>query len=98
MKNQIVKFRVSKLEKGIIENKAKKAGLTVSDFIRRLTFDKELKNRLTKEEIECYETLSKYADNFRRISNLFKRGDVTGVKEEAIRTSRLIRKHFKNFQ
>lgn len=97
-KDKIIKLRVTNLEKSILQNKAKKAGLGVSEFLRRLAFEKELKTRLTKEEIEIYQSLSKYADNFRRIGNLFKKGDTTGVKEEAIATSRLIKKHFKKFQ
>lgn len=98
MKNEIIKFRVSKIEKKIIEKKSEKAGLSVSEFIRRLSFEKELKSRLNLEEIECYKSLSKYSDNFRRISNLFKLGDVTGMKKETLETSRLIREHLKKFK
>ncbi len=65
----------------------------MSEFLRRLSLDLSLKNKLTNDEIECYKSLSKYADNFRRISNLFKLGDVTGMKNETMETSRLIRKH-----
>lgn len=89
MKNEVIKFRVSKIEKRIIEKKSKEAGLTTSDFLRRLAFEKKIKNRLTQEEIECYKTLSKFSENFRNISNLFKLGDITGVKTESIETSRL---------
>jgi len=65
---------------------------------RRLAFEKELKSRLSEEEIECYKSLSKYADNFRRISNLFKIGDVTVMKQETMEVGRLIREHLKKFQ
>ena len=98
MKNQIIKFRVSKIEQRIIQKKSEKAGLSVSEFLRRLALEKEIKSRLTSEEIECYKTLSKYADNFRRISNLFKLGDVTGVKNESLETSKLIRNHIEKFK
>ena len=98
MKNQFIKFRVSALEKRIIEKKSGRAGLSVSEFVRRLAFEKDLKSRLTEEEIECYKNLSRYADNFRRISNLFKLGDVTGMKQETLEASRLIREHLKKFQ
>ena len=53
---------------------------------------------LTDDEIECYKNLSKYADNFRRISNLFKLGDVTGMKKETLETSRLIKKHLEKLK
>lgn len=98
MKNQIIKFRVSLIEKKIIERKAKSAGLTSSEYLRRLAFEKKIKSRLTEDEIQCYKNLSKFAENFRKISNLFKLGDVTGVKEESLETSRLIRQHLEKFQ
>ena len=98
MRNQIIKFRVSKIEQRIIQKKSEKAGLTISEFLRRLALEKEIKSRLTSEEIECYKTLSKFADNFRRISNLFKLGDVTGVKNESLETSKLIRNHIEKFK
>lgn len=98
MKKHVIKFRVSLLEKKIIQKKSKQAGLPVSEFMRRVSLENEIKSRLTEEEILCYKTLSKYADNFRRISNLFKLGDMTGVKEECVNTAAEIRKHFKKFQ
>ena len=88
-----MKFRVTEMERQIIKNKAKKDGLSVSEFIRRSAFDLKLRTRLTEQEIECYRTLTKFSLNFKSISNLFKKGDVTGVKEEAIKASELIKKH-----
>lgn len=35
-KNQVVRFRVTQLEKEVIELKASKLGLTVSDYLRVL--------------------------------------------------------------
>lgn len=98
MKNEFIKLRVTNLEKRIIERKADRTGLSVSEFLRRNAFEKEMKNRLTEDEIECYKTLSKYADNFRRISNLFKLGDVTGMKNETLETSRVIKAHLEKFK
>jgi glycine cleavage system protein P-like pyridoxal-binding family len=48
--------------------------------------------------LECYLTLSKYADNFRRISNLFKAGDITGMKNETLETSKIIRQHLEKLK
>ncbi len=98
MKNKILKFRVSNLEQKIIQKKAENTGLSLSEFMRRISLDAELKSRLTEQEIECYQTLSKFADNFRRISNLFKLGDVTGMKQETLETSRLIKQHLEKFK
>jgi hypothetical protein len=93
MKDNLIKFRVSKIENLIIKKKALNSGVSVSELMRGLALDYKLSNKLTPQEIECYQLLSKYADNFRRISNLFKLGDTTGVKEASLETSQLIRQH-----
>ncbi len=93
MKDNLIKFRVSKIENLIIKKKALNSGISVSELMRGLALDYKLSNKLTPEEIECYQLLSKYADSFRRISNLFKLGDTTGVKEVSIETSKIIREH-----
>lgn len=93
MKDKLIKFRVTKIENLIIKKKASNSGVSVSELMRGLVFNYKLSNKLTPEEVECYQLLAKYADNFRRISNLFKLGDTTGVKEESIATSKLIREH-----
>lgn len=93
MRDKIIKFKVSKIESLIIKKKASNSGISVSELMRGLVFNYKLSNKLTPEEVECYQLLSKYADNFRRISNLFKLGDTTGIKEESIATSKLIREH-----
>ncbi|ROI11026.1 mobilization protein [Kaistella haifensis] len=98
MKKKIIKFRVSNLEDLIIRKKIEKTGLSVSEFMRRISLELELKNKLTEDEILCYKNLSKYADNFRRILNLFKAGDVTGMKKETMETSKIIREHLKKFE
>ena len=98
MKNKEFRFRVSPLEHQIIKNKISKTGLSISEFMRRLFLELELKNKLTDDEVECYKNLSKFADNFRRISNLFKIGDVTGVKNETLETSRIIKKHLEKLK
>ncbi len=98
MKNKEFRFRVSPLEHQIIKNKISKTGLSISEFMRRLSLELELKNKLTDDEVECYKNLSKFADNFRRISNLFKIGDVTGVKNETLETSRIIKKHLEKLK
>lgn len=93
MKDNLIKFRVSKIENLIIKKKASNSGISVSELMRGLALGYKLSSKLSPEEIECYQLLSKYADNFRRISNLFKLGDTTAVKELSIETSRLIREH-----
>lgn len=89
---------MSNLEQQIIYRKIEKSGLSISEFMRRLALDLDIKNRLSEDEISCYQALSKYSDNFRRISNLFKFGDVTGMKKETLETAKAIRAHLEKFK
>ena len=98
MRNLTIKLRVTKIEKLLIEKKAKSTGLSVSSYIRNLALGYEIKPQLNEQEFECYLSLSKYADNFRRISNLFKAGDVTGMKNETLETSRIIKQHLEKLK
>ena len=84
----MIKFRVTELELQIIKLKISKTGLSISEFMRRTSLGIEMKNKLTEDEVICYQNLSKFADNFRRISQLFKLGDITKMKEECLNTSR----------
>jgi hypothetical protein len=93
LKKERIEIRLSKIDKLILVKKASKCGLSLSQYVLSCAMNLEIKNRLTQEEIECYQLLSKYADNFRRISNLFKLGDTTQVKEVSIETAKLIREH-----
>ncbi|WP_322970696.1 plasmid mobilization protein [Faecalibacter sp. LW9] len=93
MKSKKIQIRVSNSEFYIIHKKAKQAGISTSEFLRAIALDYNLSYKLTNEEIEIYKELNKYADNFRRIGNLFKLGDSTKVKEISIETAQLIREH-----
>ena len=72
MKKERIEFRVTKLEKKLIEKKAKNSGLSTSDYCRRTALNRELNFRLSDEEIEIYKDLTKYKTNFSRLSNLIK--------------------------
>lgn len=88
-----IEFRVTRTEHLIIKNRADKAGCTVSEFLRNTALEYPLTYKLSSDELEVYKQLNKFSDNFRRIGNLFKLGDVTGVKETSIETAKLIRVH-----
>lgn len=92
-KTKKIEFRVSLTEHIIIKNKAKKTGGSMSEYLRSMALGYNLTYRLTADEIEVYKQLNKFSDNFRRISNLYKLGDTTGVKEISIETAKLIRNH-----
>lgn len=92
-KTKKIEFRVTLTEYLIIKNKAKKTGGSMSEYLRSMSLGYDLTYKLSDDEIEVYKQLNKFSDNFRRIGNLFKLGDVTGVKETSIETSKLIRNH-----
>ena len=98
MKPKTLRFRVSNSEYYIIKNKAKQAGVTISEFVRSRSLDYDLTYKLTEEEIRIYKQLNSFSDNFRRISNLFKLGDITQVKEVSVETAELIRKHLEKLK
>lgn len=98
MKNYMIKFRVSKIEHAVIMKKSKEAGISVSELLRGLAFNYKLSSKLTLEEAEGYLLLTKFSNNFIRISNLFKLGDVDGFKKETLATAREIREHLMKFK
>ena len=57
MKNKMIKFRVSALELQIIKLKISKTGLSISEFMRRTSLGIEMKNKLTEDELVCYQNL-----------------------------------------
>ena len=98
MKPKTLRFRVSNSEYYIIKNKAKQAGVTISEYVRSRALDYDLTYKLTEEEIIIYKQLNSFSDHFRRISNLFKLGDITKVKEVSVETAELIRKHLEKLK
>ena len=49
-KGDLVKFRCSVYEKKLLNVKAKRAGLTLSEYLRRSLFEKEITERFTEEQ------------------------------------------------
>mgnify|MGYP003665895393 FL=1 len=72
-KGDLVKFRCSIYEKKLLKVKAKRSGLTLSEYIRRSLFEQEITERFTEEHIELYKMLIKYHNNFKSIGNMFKK-------------------------
>ncbi len=53
--------------------------------------------RITQEQLECYQLLIQYKNNFSRISNMFKKGNPRLAKEVQ-ELAEEIRSHLKNFK
>ncbi len=91
------RFRCTHLEKEIIKKKAENCGLSASAYIRRASLNQKIGYRLTEEEIKLYQTLTKYANNFQSLSNLFKNKDPR-LSQEIEQLVKEIKKHLKKFQ
>ena len=74
-KREFVKFRCSVYEKKLLQVKAKRSRLSVSEFCRRSIFNLEVKERLSDDHIEILKTLSKFHNNFKSIGNMFRKKD-----------------------
>jgi hypothetical protein len=77
--------------------KAKRSGLTLSEYIRRSLFDKEITERFTNQHIELYKMLIKYHNNFKSIGNMFKKRNPK-LMQEVYDLANDIKTHLKKFQ
>jgi uncharacterized protein (DUF1778 family) len=88
-KTSQISVRMTPMERMFIENRAKKSGRSMSQFMVESSLGKEMKI-LSEEEKKAYLDLSKYHFNFSRIGNLFKQG--SDIKEEILATVAEIKK------
>lgn len=100
-RTEYISFRVSALEKKVIELSAKEANLSTSNFTRRAAMNMKVTLRFSPEELKAYNDLHKYHVNFTYISNLIKSSDVNKkeklIKEiEVVQT--LIKQHIIKFE
>lgn len=96
-KNALVKFRCARFEKKLLNAKAKRAGLTLSEYCRRAALEDEIIERLSEEQIDLYRTLVQYQINFKRIGNMFRKRN-PGLSQEVEKLSEVIKNHLQNFQ
>ena len=97
-RTEIVKVRFTVPEKKRVELKAKKAGLSMSEFMRRLPDSRNIKSRLTPVQQDLLKQLIQEANRWQSISNMFKKKDPNLSKsvENLVREFRgIIIKHFK---
>ena len=96
MKREHIQFRCSIYEKKMLKLKAKRAGLSLSEYCRGSALGHSIIERLTSEQLEYYSMLVKYKNNFKRISNMFKKRNPTLAKEVG-ELANEIRNHLYNF-
>lgn len=97
MKREFVQFRCSVYEKKLLNVKAKKSGLSISEYCRRAAFDDRIIERLTEDQIEVYKLLVNYQNNFKRIGNMFRKRNPR-LSEEVTQLAKEIREHLLKFK
>ncbi len=97
MKREYIQLRCSIYEKKLLKNRAAKAGISLSEYLRSTAFQKNIVERITQEQLECYQQLIQYKNNFSRISNMFKKSNPK-LAEEVKHLAEEIRNHLKNFR
>ena len=97
MKKEFVQFRCSVYEKKLLKVKARKSGLSISEYCRRAAFDDRIIERMTDEQIETYKMLVLYENNFKRIGNMFRKRDPK-LADEVVQLANDIRGHLFNFR
>jgi len=95
-KTQLVKFRCTMYEKKLLLAKSRLCGLSLSEFLRRAAMEQATVERLSDEEIEIYQMLAKYHNNFKSIGNMFRKKSPK-LTEMVYETAKQIKEHLKRF-
>ena len=70
-----IQFRCSAYEKKLLKVKAKRSGLSLSEYCRKSCMQKDIRERLSEDHIEFYKQFSVYRNNFKWIGNMFRKKD-----------------------
>ena len=97
MKKEFVQFRCSIYEKKLLKIKAKKSGLSISEYCRRAAFNLLIIERFSEEQIEVYKLLVQYQVNFKRIGNMYRKRNPK-LADEVVQLANEIREHLYNFK
>ncbi len=93
-----IECRVTNTEWLILKNKAKQAGVSLSELIRASTLNYDLSYKLTEDEIVCYKELTNLKNNFQRISNFIKYKANQQLLVEIQNVITLVTAHLKKFE
>jgi hypothetical protein len=97
MKSKTVRFRCSTFERNLLRVKARRSGLSLSEYCRRAAFEDRIIERLSEEQITMYKMLTEYRNNFIRIGNMFKKNNPQ-LATEVRQLADELRDHIQNFK
>lgn len=69
----------------------------MSAYCRRAVMEDRIVERLTEEQLKVYKTLVQYHNNFKRISNMFRKRNPK-LADEVAQLAREIKTHLYNFK
>ncbi|WP_081212300.1 mobilization protein MbpA [Salegentibacter sediminis] len=97
MKREYIQVRCSIYEKKLLKRRAARAGISLSEYIRAAAFDRNIVERITPEQLQSYQMLVQYKNNFTRIGNMFKKRDPK-LANAVESLAREIREHLKTLK
>lgn len=97
MRKYYITFKVTKLEKKLLQQAAKEAGLDLSKYLRQVGLNKKIRARLSNEELDLFKELVKIHNGWKSIGNLFKNKDPR-LKNEVHKLADELRLNLKKFQ
>lgn len=92
-KTNRIEVRVSTFDKKIIQINAKKAGLSISQYLIDCALHRVIQPPHSEERIQAYSLLAKYSNNFTSIANLIKNSKAPEVLEAVDKVANEIRTH-----
>ena len=97
MKREHIQIRCSIYEKKLLKRRAARAGISLSEYLRSTAFERNIIERITPKQLEYYQMLVQYKNNFSRISSMFKKRDPR-LASTVEQLAEEIRAHLKNFK
>jgi len=97
MKREYIQIRCSIYEKKLLQRRAARAGISLSEFLRATAFDRTIVERISPEQLETYQLLVQYKNNFTRIGNMFRKRDPK-LAAAVEKLAEEIRTHLNNFK
>ena len=87
-----IEVRVTENEKNEIRKKAIKAGLDISEYIRKVALEKKLAKRFSDEEMEAYKHLADISMSLKNLGNILNKEN----REELVNEIRRINEKIKS--
>ena len=97
MKREYIQIRCSIYEKKLLKRRAARAGISLSEYLRATAFERTIVERITPEQLETYQLLVQYKNNFTRIGNMFRKRD-PNLAATVEKLAEEIRTHLNNFK